>query len=119
MTVELLGSATYTVTRYAQSSWSAGGEHQRGASSTFPIVASIQPITGRELQALPEGQRNVGNLKCYTETRLLTGEDQKVPDRLEYKGTQYEVQAVEDFKDHVTGLPHYYVRLVEVGRDGL
>jgi hypothetical protein len=117
MAISMLGASTYTVTRFAQSSWT-DGEHVRGAPSTFDIVASIQPLTGRELQDLPEGQRNVGNLNCYTETLLLTGEDQAAPDRLDYKGTDYEVQAVEDWTDHVTGLPHYKVRIAEVGADG-
>lgn len=115
---DFLGAGTYTVTRHAVSTWT-DGEHVPGAETTFQIVASIQPITGRELEMLPEGDRNRGRLKCYTETLLQAGEGDAVPDRVEYKGTDYEVQEVRDFQDHGTGLPHYRVMLVEIGADGL
>lgn len=64
----------YTVTRYAQGSytdgiWSAGG------TSTFSVPASVQPLTGYELQSLGEGFHAENTKKMYCVTQLKTEQD--------------------------------------------
>ena len=52
----ILGSATYTVSRYTGGSWS-GGFRNRGALSTHTINGSVQPLDEDTLFLLPEAAR--------------------------------------------------------------
>jgi len=84
-----------------------------GTSSTFDIVISAQPLTGRELQILPEGERTRRYMKGYTATRLYTASQSSASkaDRLVFDSTTFEVQAVEVWNGDLT---HYKVMLAEV-----
>lgn len=62
-------TGTYTVTRTAAGS-STLGRYTAGATSTFDIVASVQPVTGRDLLAMPEGLRADETRIVYTTTEL-------------------------------------------------
>ena len=47
------------------------GRHTKGSTSdTTGVVASVQPITGKELERLPEGIRSKRPAKLYSETEL-------------------------------------------------
>ena len=85
-----------TVTRYAAGSYS-NGNYVNGATSTFSIIMSVQPINGRELIYLPEGQRTRQFLTGYTETLLQTANQEAgtKADVVAYNGRNYEVQRVE------------------------
>jgi len=67
---------TYTVTRVADGSYNASGVYVPGASSSFTIVANIQPAgaqeTGLTLQVVPEGFHNEEMRRISTVTPLLT-----------------------------------------------
>lgn len=63
------GDGAYTVTRRASSTL-VMGRTVDGATSTFPITASVQPVSGRELRLVPEGMRADDARVIYTATRL-------------------------------------------------
>ena len=102
--MSLLNNDSFTVERVDRStgSWSKG-QRVEGTSSTFTARGSVQPITGRELQLVPELDREKENIKIYTETELI---DKDVVTRA--NGLKYQVQAVSDWTPY--GIPHYKAR---------
>jgi hypothetical protein len=95
--LELLGTGTYVVTRPGAESFVAG-VRVAGVATTFSISASIQPMTGLELDRLPDGFRNSEAKACWTATALHTL-DSAMPDTVLVGGLQYQVQSVEDWSD--------------------
>jgi hypothetical protein len=81
-TIASLATGTYTVTRTAAGA-STNGRYTPGAETTFPIVAGIEPVTGRELRDMPEGQRGDEVIMIFTTTRLRTRQEGE-PDRIAY-----------------------------------
>ena len=83
------------------------GRYQRGAvSETFPASGSLQPMTPRDLERLPEGTRTNGAKKLYTTCKLLVGEvpnkgqegDQfQESDHITFEGEDYEVKGEDDW----------------------
>lgn len=71
-----------------------------GTRSTFEIQASVQPLTGKEMEMLPEGRRNSQAVKIYTRTMLNTVNDAN-PDILLAFGSQFEIQTVEPWQSNV------------------
>lgn len=98
-TILALSSGTYDVTRYEPSSYDDNGRLVEGASSTLQVVASVQPISGRELLRLDEGLRTKEPLAIWSTTALRTADAQAGTraDRLTVGGLTYEVQLVEDW----------------------
>lgn len=95
-----LASGTYTVTRQTGGSY-VNGIWTPGGSSTFSIVASIQPTSGEDLVRLPEGVRTRELVTVFTPTELQV---KNAPagteaDRIAYKGASYEVQTVEKWDE--------------------
>lgn len=90
-----LKTGTYTVTRTAANSLLLGRK-VAGASSTFPIVAVVQPYAGgRKLLPLPEGVRSEETVHVHTATALRTTDDAGEADSISIGGTVYRVWAVE------------------------
>lgn len=52
------------------------GRVTSGTDTPLNIMASIQPLTGKDLETLPEGLRESGTLRLYTDFELRTA-DQK------------------------------------------
>lgn len=65
-----LATGTYTVTRTAAGPYT-NGRYAPGTATTFPITAGIEPVTGRELMDMPEGQRGDEVIRIFTPTPLL------------------------------------------------
>lgn len=76
-------AATYTVTRTAASTTDTKGRRVAGATSTFTIVACIQPVSDRDLKLLPEALHTEDLRKVFT-TTLLKGEPR--PDSIAIDG---------------------------------
>ncbi len=91
----------YTITRIAASAYDSHGRAVAGGTSTLAMVASVQPVTGRDLQRMPEGLRTRELVKLYTTTQLRTADEGAgtVADRFAYRGATWEVQTVEDWAD--------------------
>lgn len=95
------GSA-YTVTRRAAGAY-ASGIWADGSTSTFSITAHVQPVTGRDLKTLPEGQRAEDSRIVYTTTELRATAGG--PDSISIGGEAYEVTRVETWSG--LGGTHY------------
>ena len=60
--------------------------------SSITIQASVQPATGEDIKALPEGRRLDDYVKVYTDSdlQMLQESTGKQPDRLTWRGHTYE-----------------------------
>ncbi len=108
--MKVLGSKPYTVTRYAAVTYTS---HRPVAAveSTFTIHASVQPLSGDEVQLLGLGDRVRKTRKAYTATLLRTVDEaaEKPADEISISGTTYEVHSVET---QTAVIPHYKVILM-------
>jgi hypothetical protein len=109
----ILGQETITLRRVGAGSRGADGRWSDGVAVDTSIAASVQPLGGRELATLPEGERHSDQIKVYTTTEIRTGSqhDGTTADRLVVDGIVYEVRAVEQQR---AILPHYKARAVRV-----
>lgn len=91
------------------------GVYQEGATSVFDAVMSIQPLSGKELLQLPEGERTRRHVKGYTATELKTADqaESRKADRVAYGDVEYEVQNIETWG---AGLSHFKVIMAEVNQ---
>ena len=95
-----------TVTRAAAGTYVLGRFVPGAAQVIDGQRGNIQPLTGKELQQLPEGDRQREAKKIYTAFALQNG------DVVRAGGVDYEVQAVEDWT--AFALPHFKARLVRI-----
>ncbi len=101
-------ATSYTVTRVAAGSTTAG-RYTAGASSSVTIVGSVQPVTGRLLKVLAEGQRADEARVLYTTTQLFTRTPTNEPDRVTIDSELWEVFRVDRWQHF--GETHYIVML--------
>ncbi len=107
-----LSTGTYTVTRYEPAT-NLSGVVVPGDSESFTIVASVQPLTGRELKSLPEGMRTEEMRALWTPTELRTQGTDNDPDKVTIGSETWEVVRVEPWPE----LGDYYkVTLAKSGR---
>ena len=114
-----LDPATYTVTHYTDGAYTAGLPNQ-GTASTFEIRASIQPMSGDELQRASEGLRATHGIKLYASRAVVlrTVEAQGAQaDRITYDGRVYQIQRVQPYTPG-SPIPHvrYEAFASETGR---
>lgn len=95
-TIASLKTGTYTVTRTGAGTYPSGGYLVPGSTSTFPIVAIVQPYAGgRKMLPLPEGVRSEETKLLHTATALRTRDGNGAPDFVTIGGEDYYVWAVE------------------------
>jgi hypothetical protein len=111
--ITTFATGTYTVTRTAADTYT-NGVKVAGATSNVSIVASVQPLSGRDLQVLPEGQRADETLVLYTATQLFTRTPSQAPDSISIDGSTYEVFKVETW--NYIGEIHYRAFVSRRGR---
>jgi hypothetical protein len=97
-------SGTYTVTRTAAGTLTTG-RYTAGATSSFSIVATIQPMTGRNLKILPEGQHAEETMVVYTTTELRARTPASEPDVFTFDGEAWKVVNVKRWQ--AFGDTHY------------
>lgn len=88
--IDRFATGTYPVTRTSAGAY-VEGRYTPGSTTTFNVVASIQPLSGRDLQTLPEGQHASETRAVYTKTELQTRTPSSEPDRLTINGESWEV----------------------------
>ena len=86
-----------------------------GNKNTFEIIASIQPIDGKTMQQLPEGERSMEMRTLYTTTELLTVDEQgqRNPDVVTIDCEEWEVHKVEKW---FPLLDHYKCIIIRMNR---
>lgn len=77
------------------------GKWVNGTTTPLEIKASVQPLSAKEMQSLPEGRRATGQAyRLYTSDWLRTVEDNHIPphlnpdeqpDQITIFGSQYEI----------------------------
>lgn len=92
----------YEAGAYVDGKWAPGAIE----CSSLRVDSSIQPVRERELQYLPEGQRNREAIVIYTATEIRTLNEgaNLPPDIVEARGKEYEVARV---WYHTTPWTHY------------
>lgn len=110
----ILGQETITLRRYATAyTWGDDGRATAEDPEETDILASVQPLRDREIQILPEGERQFEQKKIYTKTELRT-EDQNAgtkADLLIINEIEYKVMQVERER---SVLPHYKARVMRL-----
>lgn len=93
---------TLTVKRKAAGSYDLRGQFVPGAETTLDIVASIQPVSPRERELLPEGTRLREMFKLYTTTQLLPprGAPPVGGDIVTINGEDFLVTSCQDYVTH-------------------
>jgi hypothetical protein len=89
-------SVAITVTRFGAPTMVAGRPSAAGTTSSVAIVASVQPLSSKELQLMPEGMRARGMRKVFTKTQLQL---LPMPDRFDYGGSTWEIIDERDWLD--------------------
>lgn len=101
-------TGTYTVTRTPAREYDDDGRLlAAGATSTFTILASVQPADPETIEDVPEGQSTAHSKLIFTETELRSRHTADEPDTIAIDGRTYRVHSVEKW-DH-WGETHYKV----------
>lgn len=93
------------------------GEWADGTPNLVTIYGSVQPVSGQELNVLPEGLRTRETVKIYTDSELNTAEVSQRPDRLEWRGKVYEIAMKSPYQSGVINHFKYYATKVQVPND--
>lgn len=107
----------YKVTRqrkdgaYINGRWAPTGNLE-----TLQITASVQPLSGDELQMLPEGERTAETKRLYTTTKLnsLNESEQMNADIITIDGSSWEVHKAEAWSPNI--LDHNKYLIVRMNR---
>jgi hypothetical protein len=87
-----------------------------GADTNFTIRANVQPTPAEIMMTLPEGYRTKDSFVLYTNTRLLTSNDNKNnPDVVLLYGKRFFVTKVEVWQNTI--LEHYEIVVVKEESD--
>lgn len=95
------------------------GRYKEGDSTTRKLVASVQPLTPREIQLLPEGRRERWSLKVFTRDPLFVNDTlaKTAASVITYKSKKFEVHQVNDWSCR-TDLPHYESVIILIDPNG-
>ena len=104
-----------TLRRYSAGSL-VNGRWVQGTPTDSTITASIQPVTGEEMQSLPEGRRDSEHYKMFTSTLIETvqgsGTDLNA-DRVLFFSKEFEVYRVEPWQNNSNfGVVNHYAYIV-------
>lgn len=84
----------FTVTRKGASTYT-NGRASSPVPTTFATKLVVQPVSGRELERLPEGLRERELLSVWSPVELRTGAEEHEPDTIAIDGATYSVEKVE------------------------
>ena len=115
----MLAARSYTRKRLAAGAVATTGDNAGlyvpGAESTGTVRGSLQPLTPREIDRLPEGARVRARWKLYTAVGALkpaSVSGQTEPDRVTVDGVDHVVLSVESWPSATGGLRHDVAVLV-------
>ena len=102
--------------RFAAPTIVKGRKTAEGTESPLSFTASVQPLSPKELNALPEGERESAKFKLYTDFALrtvVTGDAGTNPDQVQINSEWYDVTGVDVWGNNV--IPHYKVIVSKLG----
>lgn len=113
----MLGFASISI-RTRTAAWT-DGVFTEAAPTTSTIQGSIQPVTGRDLEQMPEGQIRNGKWKLYTQTALQFTDPSTPQNTTEVSHEGRWLRAVDLNRWTLSGSPlaHYKYILLEPGQD--
>jgi hypothetical protein len=85
------------------------GRYTAGSTTPLNFKGSVQPVTGNNIQQLPEGRKNFEAYFIYTKTELFVDNPtaQTSADEVTLFGKAFEVIKVENWQNKV--IPHYKI----------
>lgn len=109
----ILGLQPVQLVRFASARDSASGRTVRTVESTATIQASVQPLTDRQREVLPEGLRQSVARRMWTRSEVLTADQLtgRLADRITIGGEAFDVVRVSHWPSL---LSHYEADLVRV-----
>lgn len=112
---DILGAFPITLRRYAAGSRGDDGRWTPGSHADTSILASVQPLTERQLASLPEGERQTDQRRVLTTTALVVGRQGAGTqgDRVSWDSgtTWYEVRQADQW---FSVLPHTEARVARL-----
>ena len=91
------GSSSIVITRRAAGTFT-NGLYVAGTTSTVYAQANIQPASIRDLETLPEGQRNKETIAIYSKVELYPAVENSIQgDLVTHSSKTYEVKQVRDW----------------------
>lgn len=88
-------TGTYTVTRASATDTYVAGRLAKGASTTLPVDACVQPTEGRDLQKLSEGERTRESKTVFSAVELKGRAAGTRADVITINGDAYEIVKVQ------------------------
>lgn len=78
------------------------GVVQPGPNTSLTMIAVVTPVTGRELERLPEGLRTRQPRRFFTVDALRTADDRSrfAADVVTIGDQEYQIERVSDWSDH-------------------
>lgn len=92
-----------TVTRTEKGSLD-GGYFSEGVSTTFDVMATVQPASSRDLRELPEGEHYETVFKLYSHDYFQEEDSLYEADRVLINNSTYKVLKVSDWDNSL--IPH-------------
>lgn len=96
--IDAFATGTYAVTRTVAATYDATGTIVPGSTSVVNIKASIQPLSGMDLQVLPEGHHASNVRKMYSKVEVFGRGPANDPDLVTFGGEIWEVLNVQAFE---------------------
>ena len=66
--------------------------------TTTPIGAVVRPATEKDLERLPEGDRDRGHIKVLSESEMTAGTEAVQPDEIIWSGARWVVKTVDSWQ---------------------
>jgi len=113
----ILGQEPISRLRYAAQVRDSEGYIVDAAPTSSTIYASVQPMNGKDVEQLSEGERHREGLKLYTQSDLRTADQYlgTIADKVVIDGITYEVMHVERQRSI---LPHYKAMVLRLQEEG-
>lgn len=94
---------------FSPGQWNDDGTFQKGEVSSETVLASLQPMSGNEIQRLPEGRRNKKSLKVFSAfpLNIANAKTGLAGDILVINNERYEVWQVMDWTNAAQPVRHY------------
>ena len=99
----------YTVKRMTGGTY-IKGQWTPGDREDLTISMSVQPVTGKELENMNVGRRNIGKIKCYTDEELQISKPDEdfTGDLVLFQNDLYEIIAKEPWQSGIINHYKYY-----------